>query len=237
MNISVCIATYNGAKYVKAQLVSILNQLDEADEVIISDDSSTDNTIEIIRQFNDSRIKIYTGNRFKSPILNFEHAISKTTGDYIFLSDQDDEWAPNKIAILLPLLNKKMLVASHFTFIDQHSNPIDKIIRNQPSKSFLCNFIKPTIPGCCLGFTSQLKEKILPFPKGIAMHDWWITLVAGVHNQIVVTTEPLTLIRRHETNYSSTGSKSNFSLWQKIEMRYFILKKLLLYLQQSKQNQ
>ena len=237
MKISVCLATYNGAQYIKAQLDSILCQLGDDDEVVVSDDSSTDNTVSIIRQFNDNRIKIYTDNQFKSPILNFEYAISKATGKYIFLSDQDDEWAPNKIAILLPLLNKKMLVASHFTFIDQHSNPINKIIRNQPSKSFLCNFIKPTIPGCCMAFTCELKEKILPFPNGIAMHDWWITLIAGVHTQIVVTTEPLTLIRRHETNYSSTGSKSNYSLWQKIGMRYFILKKLLLYLRQSKQNQ
>lgn len=237
MRISVCIATYNGAQYIKAQLVSIVNQLEEDDEIIVSDDSSTDNTVEIIRQFNDNRIKIYTGNRFKSPILNFEYAISKATGKYIFLSDQDDEWAPNKIATLLPLLDKKMLVASYFTFIDQHSNPIASEMRNRPSKSFLRNFIKPTIPGCCMGFTAELKEKILPFPMGIGMHDWWITLIGGVNNQIVVTTEPLTLIRRHETNYSSTGSKSNFSVWQKIGMRYFILKKLLLYLRQSKQNQ
>jgi len=237
MSISVCIATYNGAKYIKAQLISILSQLEEEDEVIVSDDSSTDNTIEIIRQFNDSRIKIYTENRFKSPILNFEHAISKATGHYIFLSDQDDEWAPNKIATLLPLLDLKMLVASHFTFIDRHSNPIASEIKNPPSKSFLRNFIKPTIPGCCMAFTAELKEKILPFPVGIGMHDWWIALIAGVNNQIMVTTEPLTRIRRHETNYSSTGSKSNFSLWQKIGMRYFILKQLLLYLRQSKQNQ
>lgn len=237
MHISVCMATYNGAKYIKLQLTSILNQLGKDDEVIVSDDSSTDHTIEIIRQFKDSRIKIYTDNEFKSPILNFEHAISKATGKYIFLSDQDDEWASNKIATLLPLLDQKMMVASYFTFIDQHSNSIATEMRSQPSGSFLRNFIKPTIPGCCMGFTNELQKKILPFPKGIAMHDWWITLIAGANNQIVVTTEPLTRIRRHETNYSSTGSKSKMSLKKKIEIRYFIMKKVLLYLWQSKHNQ
>lgn len=236
MNISVCIATYNGAKYIKAQLTSILNQLGDADEVIISDDSSTDATIEIIRKFNDNRIKIYTHNQFKSPILNFEHAISKANGRYIFLSDQDDEWAPNKISALLPLLENKMLVASHFIFIDQQSNPLSVEIKNQPSKSFLSNFIKPTIPGCCMAFTNELKNHILPFPEGIGMHDWWITLVAGINNKIAINPVPLTRIRRHETNYSSTGSKSNFSMWQKIAMRYFILKNVILYLRQSKQN-
>lgn len=187
MTISVCIATYNGAKYIEAQLTSILNQLGDDDEVIVSDDSSTDNTIEVIRQFNDSRIKIYTGNMFKSPILNFEHAISKATGNFIFLSDQDDEWAPNKIATLLPMLDEKMMVASHFSFIDRHSNPIASEMRNQPSKSFIRNFIKPTIPGCCMAFTAELKKKIIPFPMGISMHDWWITLIAGLNNQIAIT--------------------------------------------------
>ena len=65
MKISVCMATYNGEKYIKEQLESILSQIGEHDEVIISDDSSTDNTVEIINSFNDCRIKIYKNTKEK----------------------------------------------------------------------------------------------------------------------------------------------------------------------------
>lgn len=223
MRISVCIATYNGAQYIKAQLDSILCQLGNDDEVIVSDDSSTDDTVEIIRQIGDTRIKLFAGQQFKSPILNFENAISKARGRYIFLSDQDDEWDSKKVETMLPYLKKKMLVASYFCFINKQSELTHDGPINYPKKGFIKNWLKPTIPGCCMAFTSELKEKILPFPEGIAMHDWWITLKAAVDHQISILPQPLTRIRRHDSNFSTTGSKSKFSWRQKIIMRYHIL--------------
>ena len=73
--ISVCMATYNGEKYIKEQLSSILSQLSEKDEIIVSDDSSTDKTVEIIESFQDKRIKILKNNKFRQPNLNFENAL------------------------------------------------------------------------------------------------------------------------------------------------------------------
>ncbi|MDE5758415.1 MAG: glycosyltransferase, partial [Allobaculum sp.] len=90
--ISVCIATYNGERYIETQIRSILDQLNEDDEIIISDDSSTDRTLDIIRSLNDSRIKLFAGNKFHSRTFNFENALKQATGDFIFLSDQDDIW-------------------------------------------------------------------------------------------------------------------------------------------------
>ncbi|OUC60285.1 glycosyltransferase [Acinetobacter seifertii] len=83
IKISVCMATYNGEKYIKEQLVSILKQISETDEVIISDDSSVDNTLNIIKSINDSRVKVYR-NCFRNVIKNFEFSISKASGDIIF---------------------------------------------------------------------------------------------------------------------------------------------------------
>lgn len=223
MRISVCIATYNGAPYIKAQLNSILCQLSDDDEVIVSDDSSADDTVEIIQKLNDKRIKLFTGQKFKSPILNFENAISKAQGRYIFLSDQDDEWDRKKVETMLPYLQKTMLVASYFYFINKESELIDVGLTSYPKKGFIKNWIKPTIPGCCMAFTTELKDKILPFPEGIAMHDWWITLKAATDHQISILPQPLTRIRRHDSNFSTTGSRSKFSLVQKIAMRYHIL--------------
>ncbi|MEO5643505.1 MAG: glycosyltransferase, partial [Bacteroidia bacterium] len=95
--ISVCLATYNGEKYIGEQLQSILIQLSQHDEVIISDDSSSDRTIDIVQAFGDSRIIILHGQTFRSPIRNFENALSHAGGQYIFLADQDDVWLPEKV--------------------------------------------------------------------------------------------------------------------------------------------
>ena len=108
--ISVCIATYNGEKYITDQLKSILSQLGGQDEIIISDNLSTDNTLNMIRLLNDDRIKVYH-NDARNVIRNFENAIIHATGGIIFLSDQDDLWKPGKV--------KKMMNAFVFT---SHSN-------------------------------------------------------------------------------------------------------------------
>ena len=89
---SVCMATYNGEKYIAAQIISILAQIGPDDELIISDDGSTDKTVEIIKTFRDPRIKLYQDHVFRDPIKNFQHALTKSSGRYIFLADQDDVW-------------------------------------------------------------------------------------------------------------------------------------------------
>ena len=99
--ISVCIATYNGSKYIKEQIDSILPQLDECDEIIVSDDSSTDNTLSILKSYHDRRIIIFTNQKFNSPIYNFENALKHAKGDIIFLSDQDDIWEFNKVQVMI----------------------------------------------------------------------------------------------------------------------------------------
>ena len=98
--ISVAMATYNGEKYIKEQLDSILKQLNNNDEIIISDDGSTDNTINIINSYNDKRIRIIEGPH-KSVKQNFANAISNCKGKYIFLSDQDDIWLDYKVDTVL----------------------------------------------------------------------------------------------------------------------------------------
>lgn len=101
--------TYNGEKYISVQLDSILKQLSENDEVIISDDSSTDRTVDVIKNFKDKRIKLYEDNHFHSPIFNFENALEKASGDIIFLSDQDDVWLDNKVKIMTGLDRKSVV--------------------------------------------------------------------------------------------------------------------------------
>ena len=110
--VSVCIPTYNGEQYIEAQLHSILPQLEATDEVVISDDHSTDSTIDKILKLNDVRIKVLTNTRKPGLLGNLENALRATKGDIIYLSDQDDLWFPGKVARVNPL-NAKLRPRPH----------------------------------------------------------------------------------------------------------------------------
>ena len=110
--ISVCIATYNGERFIERQIISILNQLGSEDEIVIADDGSTDNTLAILKRLNDSRLRVVEGAHRHSPIWNFERALEQAKGEYIFLADQDDVWMPEKVAVTMNYLQKYDCVVS-----------------------------------------------------------------------------------------------------------------------------
>ena len=223
--ISVCIPTYNGEKYIKEQLDSILCQLSEIDEVIISDDSSTDNTLEIINNYNDKRIKLFINNHFYSPIFNLENALNHANGDYIFLSDQDDIWMPNKVKITLKALEQFDLSVSDCELIDSKGNIISNsfYLLNQSGNGFIKNLIKNSYLGCCMAFKRDVLRYTLPFPKNIAMHDIWIGLCVELSGKSVFVNEKLIKYRRHENNLSSAGSISKNNVMYKLKYRLVML--------------
>lgn len=225
--ISVCIATYNGSRYIKEQLESILKQLNSDDEVIISDDKSTDRTLEIIKEFGDPRIKIYDENKFGSPVRNFENAIEKATGEYIFLSDQDDQWVENKVKIMLTALKDFDLVVSNAFIGDESLNIIrDSYFEWRNSRvGIVKNFIKNSYLGCCMAFKKKILDVVLPFPKNIPMHDMWIGIVVELYYKPVFIQEKLIIYRRHDGNatFLNEDYTSNESLISKLRFRYNLL--------------
>ena len=227
--ISVCIATYNGEKYIKQQLDSILCQLKDDDEIIISDDNSTDGTLLIVESFKDSRIKIYPGNEFHSPIFNFENALKKAKGNYIFLCDQDDVWLSNKVSLMMDYLCNYDLVVSDCKIVDADLNIINESFFHTFSsgKGFCKNLIKNTYLGCCMAFKSEVLNYVLPFPKRIAMHDIWIGLSVELFGSVYFLDQPLIFYRRHGKNASFGGGKSHFSISYRIRYRIILLYLLL----------
>lgn len=172
--ISVCIATYNGEKYIGEQIASILKQLNANDEVIISDDGSTDATLSIIKTFQDPRIRVILGPQKHSPTLNFENVLHHAQGDYIFLSDQDDVWKTNKVATCMKWLQKYDCVISNAEVTDEHLNilfpSLFKLLHVSKNKIYNA-FWKNGYTGCCMAFTRCVKDAALPFPKDIPMYD------------------------------------------------------------------
>lgn len=229
--ISVCMATYNGEKFIKEQISSILYQLGNDDELIISDDGSTDNTINIIRSFNSNQI-ILLKHKNKSKIYkNFENALLHAKNEIIILSDQDDIWLENKIVHFRNALSDKDLIISNCRIINETGKIIEPLFYYQYSKfqkSFIGNLYKNTYLGCCMGFRKEMLDIILPFPLGISCHDSWIGLICKFNNKrIGYIDEPLLHYRKHAVNNTPTHEKSKYPLHQKIVWRIIYIFQIL----------
>lgn len=227
--ISVCIPTYNGGKFIRKQLESILKQLSSADEVVISDDSSTDNTLQIIKSFNDSRIKIFENNIFHSPIYNLENALKQATGDYIFLSDQDDEWLENKVSVCMDNIIGYDLIIHDADIVDEFGNSTADsfYIRNHTKKGKFYNLLKNGYLGCCMCISRKLLDAVLPFPKDIPMHDIYIGNYAAFNGyKIKFISDKLIHYRRHGANASITSERSRRNFLSRMLDRIKILKSI-----------
>ena len=220
--ISVCIATYNGERFIREQIDSILRQLSSDDEIIVSDDGSTDDTISIINSIDDKRIRIIEGPRKHSPTLNFECAMKEAKGDYIFLADQDDVWKSNKVEVCMKWLQKYDCVVSDAEVTDSNLNTLYPSLYAimQVRQGRIYNTVwKNGYTGCCMAFRRNVLEASLPFPKNIPMHDIWIGNVAAYKYNVKFISEKLVKFRRHDNVISCNGKGSRFSLCQQIKFR------------------
>lgn len=221
--ISVCIASYNGARFIERQVRSILHQLDAEDEIIVSDDGSTDGTIAVLQALNDARIRIVEGPRMNSPIWNFERALSEAVGDYIFLSDQDDEWLPDKVSVCMDYLRFYDCVVSDCQVVDGSGNVIyDSFFAVNGTRTgrYFNLLVKNGYLGCCMAFRRVVLRHALPFPRRTPMHDIWLGNVAAFRYSICFVPDKLVLYTRHGDNASTASAPSGYSLFSCIRFRW-----------------
>lgn len=228
-------ATYNGEKYIGEQLQSILKQISQEDEVIISDDQSTDNTINIIKSFNDKRIKIVVNQRDKTALetiqlitTNFENALKHSVGDIIFFSDQDDVWVDNKVEVSLKYLEEYDYIVSNYYVTDENLNVVKESSNVKNRWKYLITSTPYT--GSCAAFKRKILDKAFPFPKYLQSHDRWIGFIASFFYKYDVVPDKLIYYRRNSTSSSSmTVDKdvSNYPLWKRIFTRLFYIHQLI----------
>lgn len=230
--ISVCMATYNGEKYLREQVDSILVQLGENDELVVSDDGSTDSTIDILKSYNDPRIKIFINTGRHGVNSNFENALRHADGDYIFLSDQDDVWHDDKVRICVSALNDNDCVVHDCEITDCDLNIItESMLMEIGAKSGIFNNIKKNgYTGCCMAFRKEILTSVIPFPKSTKyFHDQWIGLKASLKYKTVFINDRLIYFRRHSSNSSSAADKSRLTFIDKISYRFLLCKALILH--------
>lgn len=232
--ISVAMASYNGEKFIAQQIKTILENLSDDDELIISDDGSTDNTLSIIESFNDKRIHVVKGPR-KGINMNFANAVSHCSGEYIFFSDQDDIWYPNKKQTVVEAFksNNCLLVQHDAKVTDAAGNVlIESFAKHRRVRPGLFkNFIRNTYHGCCMAISSELKSYIVPFPKSGCFFDYWIGLIANIKGKTVFIDNVLMEYKRYDNNASSF---EQYPRLIQLKNRFLIFCNLLLYFLHSK---
>ena len=213
-------ATYNGEKYIGEQLKSILSQTLLPNEIVICDDLSTDNTINIINDFKiKSNIKIrYFQNEKRLGFgQNFSRAIGLSKGDLIFLSDQDDFWFNDKLSYSvnqMQLNNKSYLFYNNAEFCDANLKPT-KILKMDLLKRQGDHFIQ----GCCLMLKREIVPLILPIPKYIS-HDSWIGYIGRALDVIHFSSASKQYYRIHQSNTSTNESNQirKIYYWNKLKV-------------------
>lgn len=225
--ISVCIATYNGEKYIHEQIASILQQIGNDDEIVVSDDGSTDKTLDVVRSFDAQNIHIYINNGDHGYTPNFENALRNAHGDYIFLSDQDDIWMPDKVEACMKYLKVNDFVVSDALIVDGDNKPLfDSFCEQRKSKfGFLNTLIRFSYLGCCFAFRRKVLSKALPFPKNhiLCTHDNWLALVSTAFYKSAFIPLPLIRYRRYGGNASSGAKNANKSILFMIHYRLYLL--------------
>lgn len=214
--ISVCMASYNGARFLPVMVPSILSQIGPDDELIIIDDCSEDNSYEVIQGYDDPRVIIDRNQRNLGPQKSFKKALMKAHGDIIFLADQDDVWLDGKVKKSVTLLLNDpdtLLVAHEAQFTDENLNHIPSPILNaENNKSFWRILLKNRFIGATMCVHRSLAEEALPLLGNTPMHDWWLVLLASLKGKVGYISEPLILYRRHDRTVTVLQSKFRLHL-------------------------
>lgn len=236
--ISVCIATYNGEKYLRQQIDSILPQIGKDDEIVVSDDGSTDGTLELLLSYHDARIRILHHNPsaisttfpLDRPTHNFENALLSARGDIIFLADQDDVWLEGKVETMLAELQDAELAVHDCEVVDDR---MENII--QPSyfdfigihQGVWQNWVRATYLGCCMAMRKEVVRRAMPFPETMVGHDLWLGIIADRYFRTKIVRRKLIRYRKHSDSKTTSGGKSKNALWFKIRYRMTILKHIM----------
>jgi len=221
--IDVLLATYNGEKYLKEQIESILNQTYKNIHLIISDDNSKDGTPEILKQYEkDERITVYFQEQNLGYVRNFEFLLKQVQSDYYMLSDQDDIWLPEKIEKSMETLKRENadFVFGDLEVVDENLNTIyesfgDFMLLNRKIKKYIntyeVNYLYNCVTGCTVLSKKQFLKYILPIPNNskYLIHDYWMALMVALNGKLVYMPEKYIKYRQHGNNQVGTDKISH----------------------------
>jgi len=234
MKIDILLSTYNGEKFIKEQLDSLLGQTFQGWRLLVRDDGSSDCTVKIVEEYmsrypakiifvEDKRKHLGAGQSF-AKLMEYSYA------DYIMFCDQDDVWLEGKIEATLAKMKeieitapvKPILVHTDLKIADENlkviSNSMWKYQKLEPKrKSINYLLVQNNVTGCTVMINKRLKEITLPFPEEAIIHDWWLALVSSAFGKIGYVNIPTILYRQHGKNDIGAKKYSLEYLFSKVK--------------------
>ena len=224
--ISIAMTTYNGEKYLKEQINSILNQVYKDFELIICDDCSNDSTWEILTEYEqlDKRIKIYRNDQNLGFLKNFEKVISLCTGDYIATSDQDDIWEECHLQILYDTIKNGVAAAGESLLIDSDGKSLNRYMTKDVSgyeidvdserKLLHLLFCSNPFSGAVCLFKKSVFDNAFPIPDGVDYQDTWFTACALCMGEFNYVPE---IVTKHRLHGNNTSGNQNTRFWDRVK--------------------
>lgn len=222
--IAILMSTYNGGQYLQRQLDSVLRQTVADFTLLIRDDGSSDDTLKILEQYDDPRIRVTAGGNLgpSGSFLALLDEARQIGADYVFFCDQDDIWLDNKLELLLAeiqtLPDGPALVFSDFAMIDGEDKPTGDSytamagLRIPQDGNFFPKLLaQPYIFGCACVLNRQLLELIENPPAGIEMYDCWIGLVAALFGTVKYLPQATISHRFHSSNATGQAGMNALS--------------------------
>lgn len=227
--ISVCMATFNGANYLREQIESILPQLSPQDELLVADDGSTDETLLVLEEYK-KRIRLVFVDKVGGVVQNFSRMLNVAGGDIIVLADQDDVWLDGRLERIRRelLLADMVMLNAKIVNRDLLYGGTTLFLSRGYGRGFLRNLYKNSFVGCCMAVNRNILQVALPMPKFIHMHDWYLGMVAVAFFRVAYVQQPYLMYRRHDATASQTGNKSNYTFARQLFNRIGLLLALII---------
>jgi len=215
-SVSVCMATYNGAEYLREQLDSILAELRPDDQVVVVDDASTDDTVALLETYRDVRMVVHRNPQNLGYVKSFERALSLADGDVLLLSDQDDVWVPGRRDALADAAAEFGVAASNLLLLGSGA-PLRSPLTGRPWR-LRGGATPPTLRtelrilagnapyfGCAMAIRRDILALVTPFPEDLReSHDLWIATAANRAGTLTHLDQATVLRRVHDSNASTS---------------------------------
>lgn len=227
VRVSFVIASFNGAPYIAEQIRSILGCLGSEDEIVVSDDGSTDGTRAVVESLDDPRIILLPAEEWLGYQCNFARAIAASRGAFIFFSDQDDVCLPARLPASLAALEHAECACGDAIVVDGALTPLQESYFAARRARFtpFHLLVRPAVIGATMACRRDFVLANMPFPDGVP-HDLWLSLRAALRRRLAVVREPFILYRRHDTVVSETASRSRRPILVRVAERWRLMRAL-----------